>query len=1083
MGDNTLSREQVQSEQAIPSPEGRDFSGSDLAGKALQSLTIPVYLIDVRNLLIVYANDAAQKEGIMPGAACYTQSHQRTTPCGDEYSCPLEIAKATKAPASDRHRNYDADGNIKVLDIHYFPVLDGSGQVSHVAEFGFDITDRCQAQWVQNRSQRYLQNIIDYISDPVFVKDEQHRLLLINNAFCTLVGRPSEELVGKADHELYPQDQVRVFEEHDDRVFASMLVDENEETIAGAYGKTYTVSTKKAAFVDPVSGEKVLVGVIRDVTGHKFAEEAVRESEERFRTLYESSRDAIMQALPEEGFLAGNPAAVALFGCRDEAEFKTCSPADLSPEFQPDGSESVVKSQSMMMLALEKGSHFFEWTHKRFDGSVFPATVLLTRMTIGGKTLLQATVRDETERKRAEQALRESEERFRTIIDSARDAIVVMGPQGEIGLWSPGAEAIFGWTAEEAIGKQVHRFIVPVDHCDAHDKAYPAFQATGQGAAVGKTLELPALHKDGHEFPVELSLSAIKRNGRWHAVGILRDITERKRMENEIAYRLKIEEAIASASRLVQSPTPARMDELLRILGQAISVNRAYIFRSVEHRPTMNCVHEWCDSGTSRQINNLQNLDDTAFPWSHEILLRGEPVVVSHIDDIPPEAARQQALFRSVKTEALLLVPIVSAAKKLTGFIGFDHTGGRRQWHPENVRALQVVGEMIGISWDRQLAEETLRRTVDQFTAMINTVPALMYIKDAGNRYTVVNEAFCHAAKKGGNEIVGHIDSELFPPESADWLYGTGKVVMDSGRAVINQEKHVDLGDGVIRWLAATVVPLSDDSGVTSGTVGMVQDVTEGHLNREQLIQTDKLAAIGTLAAGVAHEINNPMGFISSNLNTMSKYLKKIETFVAGSLDDQKAERKKISEMFADFADAIAESLEGANRVKKIVADLKSFSRVDRAEKETANLNEGLESTLNIVWNELKYNCTVEKNYGDIPDLYCIPNQLNQVFLNLLVNAGQAITNPPGKILITTRADDENIYISIKDTGCGIPEENIAKIFEPFFTTKEVGKGTGLGLGLAYEIVKKHGGQITVTSKVGVGTEFVISLPQEGYRG
>jgi PAS domain S-box-containing protein len=1082
-GDNALSRGQIQPDQTISGREESGFFGAGLASKAVHFLTIPFYLIDVRDYLIVYANDAAQKSGIMPGASCYGQTHRQTTPCREEHNCPLETAKATKAPASCRHQHCDGDGNFKFLEVHCFPILDESGQVSHVAECCFDVTDQYQADEAQNRSQQYLQTIIDYIGDPVFVKDEQHRLLLANNALCALVGRTREEMIGKADHELYSPDQARVFEERDDRVFASMLVDENDETISGAYGKTYTISTKKAVFVDPVSGGKVLVGVIRDITAAKDAEMTLRESERRFRTLYESSRDAIMQATPEEGFLGGNPAAIALFGCRDEAEFKTLTPADLSPEFQPDGTESTVKAQDMMMLALKEGSLFFEWTHKRIDGSIFPATVLLTRMTLGRKTLLQSTVRDETERKRAGQALQESEERFRTVIDAARDAIIVMGPQGEISLWSPGAEATFGWTADEAIGKQVHRFIVPVDRRDAHDKVFPAFQATGQGAAIGKTLELPALHKDGHEFPVELSLSAIELHGQWHAVGILRDITERKRMEGEIAYRLRIEEAIASASRLVQNPTPAKMDELLRVLGLAIGVNRAYIFRSADNQPKMSCVHEWCDSGTCSQINNLQDLDDTAFSWSNATLLRGEPVVVSHIDDLPSEAAMEQALYRSVKTESFLLVPIASVAEKLIGFIGFDHAGGRRQWHPENVRALQVVGKMIGTGWDRQLAEETLKRTIGRFTAMIDTVPALMYIKDAGHRYTVVNEAFCWMAKRSKDEIVDHTDSEVFRPELADWLYETGKMVMDSGQAVINQERRTDFGDGTVRWLASTMVPLANQTDVTSGIVGMIQDVTDGHLSRDQLIQTDKLAAIGTLAAGVAHEINNPMGFISSNLNTMSKYLKKIEAFVAGLQEDREAERKDFSEMFTDFSDAIAESLEGANRVKKIVADLKSFSRIDRAEKGMANLNEGLESTLNIVWNELKYNCTVEKNYGDIPDLNCIPNQLNQVFLNLLVNAGQAITNPPGKIFVTTQADEKNIYVSIKDTGCGIPEDNLAKIFDPFFTTKEVGQGTGLGLGLAYDIIKKHGGQITVTSKVGVGTEFVISLPQEGFRG
>jgi two-component system NtrC family sensor kinase len=274
-------------------------------------------------------------------------------------------------------------------------------------------------------------------------------------------------------------------------------------------------------------------------------------------------------------------------------------------------------------------------------------------------------------------------------------------------------------------------------------------------------------------------------------------------------------------------------------------------------------------------------------------------------------------------------------------------------------------------------------------------------------------------------------------------------------------------------------VPIHDSQGLVAGVAGLIQDVTEHHLSREQLIQTDKLAAIGTLAAGVAHEINNPMGFINSNLNTMEKYLKRIRTYIDGIEGQNEDDRQRINEIATDFGDAIGESLEGANRVKKIVADLKSFSRVDRAQEEYANINEGLESTLNIVWNELKYKCKVEKDFGELPEIYCIPNQINQVFMNLLMNAGQAIKES-GVISIKTWADEKNIYVSIKDTGFGISDENLKKVFEPFFTTKEVGKGTGLGLSLVYDIIRKHGGNIDVNSEVGVGTEFTVSLPMEG---
>jgi signal transduction histidine kinase len=278
---------------------------------------------------------------------------------------------------------------------------------------------------------------------------------------------------------------------------------------------------------------------------------------------------------------------------------------------------------------------------------------------------------------------------------------------------------------------------------------------------------------------------------------------------------------------------------------------------------------------------------------------------------------------------------------------------------------------------------------------------------------------------------------------------------------------------------------------------------TELQQTQQQLVQSEKLASIGQLAAGVAHEINNPIGFVQSNLGSLERYFEQVMKLLDGYQDGENLigvqvksseagrawlerieQLKKLAELDylkEDIPDLLKESRDGIVRVKQIVADLKDFSRVDSTQEwEWVDLRTGLNSTLNIVNNEIKYRADVVKEYGDLPHIKCLPSQLNQVFMNLLVNAAQATPEGThGTITLRCGTQADGVWVEISDTGAGIPEENLKRIFDPFFTTKPIGKGTGLGLSLSYGIVQKHGGRIEVKSQVGVGTTFRISLPIE----
>jgi|GEM_PF-1470986 len=265
-----------------------------------------------------------------------------------------------------------------------------------------------------------------------------------------------------------------------------------------------------------------------------------------------------------------------------------------------------------------------------------------------------------------------------------------------------------------------------------------------------------------------------------------------------------------------------------------------------------------------------------------------------------------------------------------------------------------------------------------------------------------------------------------------------------------------------------------------------------------QMLQTEKMASIGQLAAGVAHEINNPTGFVASNLSSLAGYVTDLKTALeaygalAASCSDQDAVAEQLAcvqavvkkidleYLLEDIDDLIDESIEGTHRIRQIVADMRDFSHVDSPDLAVEDLNQLLDKTLNVAHNELKYKAEVVRDFGEIPDVFCYGGKMGQVFLNLFVNAAHAMKES-GKLTVRTGSEAKgSVWVEVEDNGSGIDQENLNHIFEPFFTTKEIGKGTGLGLHLAYQTVQAHEGEISVKSVVGEGTTFRIELPVKG---
>jgi two-component system NtrC family sensor kinase len=376
---------------------------------------------------------------------------------------------------------------------------------------------------------------------------------------------------------------------------------------------------------------------------------------------------------------------------------------------------------------------------------------------------------------------------------------------------------------------------------------------------------------------------------------------------------------------------------------------------------------------------------------------------------------------------------------------------------------------------------------------------------------------------QAANEVFGYPAADFFERPTLWWdiIYSED---LNNVKSCLEQLKNTTIqkityrivhSNDQLRWLSAHMRYIPESQDMPERIDGITMDVTQyrqamellKNRNKEiqaaleklqevqqQLVQTEKMASVGQLAAGVAHEINNPIGYINSNLTSLQNYVNDLLGLVSiyekGEAFCNNAEHMaQISEcknkidleyLKADLLDLLEESQEGVIRVKEIVQDLKDFSHLSSEDDwQWTNLHAGLNSTLNIVNNEIKYKAKVVKEFGDLPEVKCLPHQLNQVFMNLLVNAAHAIEQE-GTITLRTGTDNDRVWIEISDTGHGIAPEHQHKIFDPFFTTKPVGKGTGLGLSISYSIIKKHQGDIHLCSQPGQGTTFRIVLPIAG---
>lgn len=651
------------------------------------------------------------------------------------------------------------------------------------------------------------------------------------------------------------------------------------------------------------------------------------------------------------------------------------------------------------------------------------------------------------------------------VVAAARDAIVVMDDRGKIVFWNAAATAMFGYSPEEAKGREVHALLAPPRYLDRFARAFERFRQTEEEAAVGRTIELEAMRKGGEELPVELSLSATKQEGGWYGVAIIRDITERRRTQADLRRFRKALDECADSVFVIDCASMRFVD-----VNETACRKLGY---------------------TREELLNLR--------W--EEIQR------------PQTAGRFRAELDRVtegRSDAGVFVTMFRRKNETESAAEVKFRSGG----PHEGRVIVAIAREVSAP---RSGEETAQDTEARLQTILDAVQAGVFLIDEQTHVVIdANPAALSMFGAGREAVIGSVCHQFVCPAEQ------GRCpVSDLGQTVDNSERSLRKASGEFMPVLKTVVPV-----VLSGRRYLVEclvDITQRkqvenelaihrerleELARErseqlleaqrQVLQGEKLASVGRLAAGVAHEINTPIQYVGDNLRAISDFFVDLEAVVtkyreivglvkqAGGAEElaQKAEAVErehdLDFILTDAPKAVDQALDGVQRVAKIVRAMKDFSHVKSAASSGVDLNRCLESTLTVARNEYKYHADLKTDFGDLPLVECYPSELNQVFLNLLINAAHAIedTGQRGLISVSTRVDGEWVEVVIADTGKGIPEDIRDKVYDPFFTTKEVGKGTGQGLYIARQIViVKHGGTLDFESEIGKGTSFRIRIP------
>jgi PAS domain S-box-containing protein len=779
---------------------------------------------------------------------------------------------------------------------------------------------------------------------------------------------------------------------------------------------------------------------------------------------------------------------------------------------------------------------------------------------------------------RTQRRLERSEQRLALLMETVPDIIYSLDQQGNFLSVSKSGEQLLGYTVREMLGTSVFALVHPDDRGRVLEGLE---QSVREHDDAINTIEFRMVNKGGEPRDYEVSRRLVFDGERVvRNDGIARDITERKRLDADLAAQTEAVRRANAELRAIFDTTNAAIvmvgsDDTITAANRQVGAFFGLDREALEGTPFSDFVEQVRDHFEDSErfgalVQQLTAQPDrgqmdgvdhfvvfermlrTSRPEERYLACFCPPVVGAQDEELGrawifsdvtklKEADEQLHTIVEVSPVPLIITrisdgTILFANEHLGDLVGLPYKEmvGRKSpdfYHDPNQRAevllhLQRDGELKnfecrfrrqggGSFWAilslvtaeidnepviiggvvdidaRKRIEEDLRWERNFVSAVLDTAGALVLVLDRGGRVVRFNEACRRSSGYTLEEARGRPFWELFLlPEEVEEVRAIFSS-LKAGEFPNSHENHWLTKTGEQRVVSWSNTALTDDSGEVEYVIATGIDITERRLaeadlvqanlelreKQMQLMQSEKMASLGMLVAGIAHEINTPIGAVNSMHNTLVRSTQKLKQTLEKDFPEAFAGNKRLKTILRAIDDANQVIESGTSRVTTIVRRLKSFARLDEAELKTVDIHEGLEDTLSIIHHELKHKVKVVRRYGELPEVPCYPGPLNQVFLNLFINANQAIADT-GEMTVSTSADEANLFIEIRDSGGGIPAEIVKRIFDPGFTTKGVGVGTGLGLSICYQIMQDHHGEIRVESAEGRGSAFTVVLPR-----